>query len=462
MKCKHCVQYEAEMQKYKNRCIEQEKRIRELEDKVDFIKYELTQYKTKRYKPKKDDSDDNNDNIIPRKKGGLFGHMGWFRKKPKKYDRIEEVTLDKCPKCGGRDIHEYEKPEEHIQEDIIMPQKETVLYRKHGYYCRDCKEVVRGRGVNELPNSYIGPLAKALAVLLKFKIKVSDRDIQSIFNGIFNLNIAHSSVVGFRNQLKKTALPIYEALIQALRSGKFVHMDETGARIDGDNYWRWKSSNKKVSITYTDPSRGQKVVEAMLGKKYLGVLITDFLSAYNKIITKAKQRCLVHILRDLKHVMEYWCNDDEIIRYCKRLKGIFESAIELYKEYKDKKWDKEYERRREAITEQIKDFSFPNPDKKILKRFAKRLQRHKDELFTFLYIKGIDFHNNHAEQQIRPDVLLRKITFGNRSLNGAKIHDVAMSIIQTAKLNNLDPFKILRKILLTGSKNVFPGVLSSP
>lgn len=58
MKCKHCIQYESEMKKqqreldeYKSRCIEQGKRIKELEDKMDFIKYELTQYKTKRYKP---------------------------------------------------------------------------------------------------------------------------------------------------------------------------------------------------------------------------------------------------------------------------------------------------------------------------------------------------------------------------------------------------------------------------
>ncbi|MBL7071727.1 MAG: transposase, partial [Candidatus Omnitrophica bacterium] len=98
------------------------------------------------------------------------------------------------------------------------------------------------------------------------------------------------------------------------------------------------------------------------------------------------------------------------------------------------------------------DFYFPNPNKRILQRFVKRLNRHKDELFTFLYTKDIDYHNNHAEQQIRPDVIFRKITFQNRSIKGAQNHNVLMSILQTAKLNRLDPIQTLQKILLSADK----------
>ncbi len=41
--------------------------------------------------------------------------------------------------------------------------------------------------------------------------------------------------------------------------------------------------------------------------------------------------------------------------------------------------------------------------------------------FTFLYEKDIDYHNNHIEQLIRPDVIFRKITFGDRSSKGEEI-----------------------------------------
>ncbi len=232
--------------------------------------------------------------------------------------------------------------------------------------------------------------------------------------------------------------------------------------MDGTTHWLWKFSNKKVCISHIDKSRGQKAVEDVLGKKYDGVIISDFLSAYNKITTKAKQRCLVHILRDLKKVIEYWHDDRQVLGYCKHLKGIFEDAIELHKEYKDKKWDDRFYRKRNLLTEELQDFSFPNPNKRILKRFAKRLNRHKDELFTFLYEKGIDYHNNHIEQQIRPDVIFRKITFGNRSIKGAENHSVITSILQTAKLNNLDPIATLQNILLPANKNPLARILAPP
>jgi hypothetical protein len=132
----------------------------------------------------------------------------------------------------------------------------------------------------------------------------------------------------------------------------------------------------------------------------------------------------------------------------------------LRKEYEGKIWDNNYRRRRESLAMAMKDFDFPNPNKRILKRFAKRLKRHKDEILTFLYKKNIDYHNNHAEQQIRPDVIFRKITFGNRSPAGAQNHSVIMSIIQTAKLNGIDPIGAVEKILLRSPENPLAKALS--
>jgi transposase len=207
---------------------------------------------------------------------------------------------------------------------------------------------------------------------------------------------------------------------------------------------------------------GSKVVEKIIGDKYNGVLISDFLSAYNKISAKSKQRCLVHIKRDLDKVRLYWHDDPEVLRYIKRLKEIFEDAVALGEEYKNRRWDKSYCARRENLKSSLKDFAFPNPNKRILKRFAKRLERHKDELLTFLYEKDVDYHNNHAEQQIRPDVIFRKITFGNRSDNGAQYHSVIMSILQTAKLNGIDAIRTLEGVLLGVKQYQLLTALSPP
>jgi len=443
-------------------CTKYEKELQDLKETVALLNFELQDLKSKRFKSKKKKPPKaDSSKRKSKKKGGLFGHAGWFRKPSGKVDKIEDVRLSQCSVCGCKDIAECNDIEEHVQEDIILPKLEVTLFLKHKYYCRGCKRTVAGKGVNELPNSKIGPMAKAWAVFLKHGIKISDRDVTGILK-MFGLETVPSSIAGFREQLKREALPIYEQLIRSLKNGGFIHADETGWRVDGDNRWLWKFSNKKISVTHINKSRGQKVVEEILGDEYNGILISDFLSAYNKIKTKGKQRCLVHILRDLDKVIEYWEDEDsETIRYCKRLKTILMQGIVLYQKYKGKKWDKKYFAKRRTITRQLQDFTFPNPNKRMLVRFAKRLMRHRKEIFTFLYVKNVDYHNNHAEQQIRPNVLLRKITFGNRSEKGAKIHDVVTSILQTAKLNGKDPIETLKNILLPSEDNPFAEILSA-
>lgn len=320
--CPDCAKYEELLKRY-------EKRIADLEEKVALLTFELEELKSKRYKPKIPPKDIE---ITPdcKKKGGLLGHAGWFRRLPKRIDKIQAVTLDKCPVCGSRDLSKCKGAIEHIHEDIILPKTQITKFIKYRYYCKNCKQTVTAKADNELSNSYIGPVAKAFAVFLRYVVKVSDRDVANIFDKAFNLDIKASSIAGFRGQLKEHAKDTYHKLLDTLKESGFIHADETGWNINGQNHWLWKFSNKKVPITHIDKSRGQRVVEDILGNDYKGILISDFLSAYNKINAKGKQKCLVHILRDLDKVIRYFHDDREVLRYCKKLKKLFGRSIILY------------------------------------------------------------------------------------------------------------------------------------
>ncbi len=450
-------------QKLQQAIIELQQENNTLKQENAYLKFELQQLKDKIYKKK-----GKPDNTAPiaegcpaNKRGALFGHLGWFRKKPDHINEIIKVELTRCPICGSSDITECAaEPKTHIQQDIVFPSLKVTCYKKHLYYCKSCKKTVYGQGKDELPGSYIGPTAKAVAAWLKYHIKVSDRDIKNIFGSMFGLRITSSTIYGFRNQLTKRLNYAYDGLIGKLKQSKSVHIDETGWRLNGENHWLWNFSNHNVSVSHIDKSRGQKVPEKILGEKYNGILISDFLSAYNKIKTKAKQRCLVHLLRDLKKVEECLWDDQQVQRFCDRLKYLIEYAVKLSGKYNQGLISKKYfERKRDYLMKSIQDLNFQNPQHRILQRFVKRLTRHKEEIFTFLYYPGIAYHNNQAERQIRPNVLLRKITFGNRSEKGVKNHNVLMSIIQTAKLNHLNPLDTLTKLLLADDKTkAFTGL----
>lgn len=438
--------------------LQQENKI--LKEENACLRFELQQLKDKIYKKKgKPDNPAPVEGHQPKKRGALFGHLGWFRKKPKHIDEIVKVELERCPICGSSDLAECGKPKTHIQQDIAFPQTKVTCYEKHLYYCQNCKKTVYGKGKDELPGSYVGPIAKTVAAWLKYHIKVSDRDIRNIFISMFGLKITSSSILGFRNQLTQRLNYAYEGLIKSLKQSESVHADETGWRLDGKNHWLWNFSNHKISVSHIDKSRGQKVPEKILGKEYNGVLISDFLSAYNSIKAKAKQRCLIHLSRDLKKVKDCLWDDQEVQRFAGRLKSLIKYAVKLSDERDKGVVSKEYfQKRRDYLVKSLEDLQFQNPQHKILQRFVKRLNRHKEEIFTFLYHPGIAHHNNQAERQIRPNVLLRKITFGNRSEEGVKNHNVLMSIIQTAKLNHLNPLDVLAELLFADESKAFTGL----
>lgn len=443
--CQNCMRLTVEMGD-KNR------RIHELEAHNALLNYDLNEMRQK-YGGRRKDREDTTDKKKPKKRGAPVGHPGWHRKKPHHIDVTEEVTLTRCPHCRGRELSEMKHVDEHIQEDIILPQLKVTKYRHHHYWCKTCKREIWGVGTEEMRKSYIGPVAKAMAAFLKWEVKISGRDIKNIFERLCGLTIVPSSIPGFHNQARRKALGHYEALKKQIQKEPYLHADETGCPVDGKNRWDWVFASAKLCVHLVHQSRGSKVVEEVLGQKYDGILISDFLAVYNKLEAKAKQKCLVHLLRELKKVLACTEDKDSVHVWCTYLKNLIHKAIDLSKKFKAKEISsKDYQRQREGLKDALKDVQISDSGKGIVNRLSKRVVRHQNELFTFLDHPEIPCHNNPAEQLIRPSVILRKITYGHRSDNGVHNHNVLMSILQTAKLNHVDRIRLIKKILLSRRK----------
>ena len=426
--------------------VEKENRIKELEAKVAVLEYDLKQMKEKWFSRKKKKSEEAKSE--PKKRGAPKGHKGWFRKTPLKIDVVEDVSLDRCPNCNSTDLSECKEIDEHIQEDIVLPQVKVTQYRHRIYWCKGCKDVVMGKGQEEIPNSYIGPKAKGLAALLKYKLKIPQRGIQELFQQFFGLRFVPSSVPGFHNQVRNKGTDLYDKLKSEIKKAPVIHADETGCPMDGDNWWDWIVVSSTICLHAVQEGRGQAELEEILGKTYNGILVTDFLTAYNAIKTKGKQRCLVHLLRDLKKALECTEPTDFVHVYCQRLKDLIQAAVALDEKNKNQQIPTlEFERQRQGLCDSLNDFQFPDPSKGILRKLALRLKHHKNEMFTFLFHPGVPYHNNRAEQLIRSSVIMRKISFGHRSDNGIQNHNVLMSLQQTAQLNNKDSFVLFQKLL---------------
>ena len=170
------------------------------------------------------------------------------------------------------------------------------------------------------------------------------------------------------------------------------------------------------------------MVEDILGEVFSGVLCSDFYGAYHRIKSE-KQKCWAHILRDLKNLLEKNPKNLEIQYFSSRMKNFFKKGkILREKRVQGINVDKSL-RRLMGDTERFAFRKFTHPE---LQTLAKRLIKYRNEMYTFVE-KNLEPTNNNAEREIRPAVLMRKISYGNRSPQGRKNQAIMMSIIRTAQ-----------------------------
>jgi transposase len=77
------------------------------------------------------------------------------------------------------------------------------------------------------------------------------------------------------------------------------------------------------------------------------------------------------------------------------------------------------------------------------RRLLGHLATEREHLFTFLTEPGVQATNWRAEQALRPAIVNRKSWGGNRTTDGARTQQITMSVIRTARQQNIDPVELL-------------------
>ena len=232
--------------------------------------------------------------------------------------------------------------------------------------------------------------------------------------------------------------PVYQQLHEEVNQAEVLHADETSWRVNGQTYWLWGFGTQKLVFYTIRPSRGAVVVAEVLGKKFDGVLCCDFFGAYNAIDASAKQRCVVHLRRELKKVSQS-NQSDEWKRFRKRLKQILTQA-ENWRAKRDELSEYEYEEGAKRLFIRLVEFVLLRWQDKDAERIRKRLSKYLMEILMFLFTDAPP-DNNLAEREIRPAVIMRKNSYGNMSPNGANTQAILMSIFRTLHKRQKDPIE---------------------
>jgi transposase len=420
---------EAELARTQATLLQRENRIVELEAQVAELTVEL-QRRKKGFRPKA--------NAISRPKRGKDGRAKGERKhpgvvrppvEPGPDDIVHDLRNDACLDCGGtlEDTGEFD---EHTVEDIPPPRVEVHRYRRHHQRCACCRKVSQPSAPPEVADAYVGPRTRLMMGYCRAHLGISLGKSTALLDEVFGLKLSRAGALGHIQWASDLVDPVVKRLFELLKSEPVIHADETGWRINGKNVWVWCFCNPRLALFLVDEHRSGAVVKRVLGDSLPGVLVTDFYAAYHAIDCR-KQKCLVHLLREL-HTLRDEATNAAKDNYIQPLMTLLQDAIALGKT-RSTTIAADFATSRQSLERRLDTLIFTRPKDEDCQRINKRLVKHRSELFCFWEIEGVPPDNNTGERDIRSVAAARADGGVNRTKPGATAFANLKSIIRTCQ-----------------------------
>ena len=324
-------------------------------------------------------------------------------------------------------------------------------HRIHRYWCPQCQQTVEPTVMDALPGSTLGLRVLVLSAWLHYALGNTLAQIVEVFNFHLQLKLTPGGLVHMWYRLQEILFAWYEQIQAAALAAAVLHGDETGWRVAGKTYWLWCFTTHDLTYYLIDRCRGSPVLKRFFQKHFAGTLVSDFWGAYNAVACARRQKCLPHLLRELKKVDHYHRPGGDWKAFAKKLRRLVRDGLRLRQRQRPAAECAAGRQRLEARLQQLIAHPWENAH---ARRLVKRLRRHAQELFTFLDHPEVPFDNNHAERMIRPAVIIRKNSYANGSEQGADLQAVLMSIYRTLKQRGHHPIRTIvaamRTYLKTG------------
>lgn len=403
----------------------------------------------------------------------------------------EDQSVDSPPKRKTRKPLPEALPRDIIQHDLIESQKlcncgceltyitdvvseqlklipqsvRVIQHRRKKYACRNCNKTIITAELppQPLPKTQAAPETLAHVVVSKF-LDGLPLYRQSKMLERLKINISRSTLANWVIQSGHLVVPLINLLRDELLAGPIIHADETTIQVLKEpqtspisKKYMWVQyggqENKRVLLFDYDPSRSSNVPLKLL-EGFQGYLQTDGYKGYNLL---AKSGGIEH-LACWDHARRKFKEAKKAFKKTKNVKSSKSSeALNMIRklyliERKIKKRSNEQRyltRQKESIPllEKIKDWIdelLPQvPPKSLLGKALHYTHNLWQKLIIYCEDGRLSISNQVAENSIRPFAISRKNFLFAVSPQGAHASARLYSLVQTAKMNNLNPYDYL-------------------
>jgi transposase len=393
---------------------------------------------------------------------------------------IHDLDDKNCPKCG----HEMHLIKTEIKKELkIIPRRKILVVHEYPVYgCRKCEKdgncsIIKAEGPQRLfeksPAS-IETVAYLMDAKFNFAVPLYRLEQNLKAEGILFPRATYARWM--IDTAEKYLKPLYDYLHRQLLAELVIMADETYYDIFGEK-GRKKKGKTYIWVYRTGPFAKYRIVlyqyeggrKGTIPKSFLegysSYLSTDNYAGYNHVDKATRCLCHAHARRKYAEIIKSRGKkaDDNSpeAKILKKYKAIFEEEKAIT-ELSNGDTDKIKELRNshivgdEDISVKAKLDNMYSYMEEILPKTLKTSElykalsynlNNKKGFYQFLEDGHIPMTNNLCEQIIKPLINVRKNSLFLASPKGATGSATIMTIVQTAKMNNISPYEYLTEVL---------------
>ena len=399
------------------------------------------------------------------------------QKLPEHLERINQ-TLNpdpKCPDCGNE---KFRTIREDISEilDYRPASFKVIRYIRPRCVCTECEKIVQAYPASKaIAKGMAGPglLAHILAQKYCNHLPLYRQSQMYAREGIA---LSRSTMASWAGQSARLLIPLIDELKKSIFSSTHIHSDDTPVRVLAPGtgktkigrIWTYVRDGRRhgdktppaVCYFYSPDRKGKRPEEHL--KDFKGVLHADAYSGYNgvyvgepdldgKLVAKIIEAgCWAHTRRKFHDITI--CNKNAAIANdtLMRLQEVYKIEAEVKGQPPEKRLE-ERQKRSKVLVERLfvhwKKCKRELPQKSSTTLAINYALNNEEALKRFLYDGRIEIDNNAAERAERVVALGRKNWLFAGSDDGGETAAAIYSLIETAKLNDINPWLYLKTVL---------------
>jgi transposase len=400
-----------------------------------------------------------------RKRGALPKHL------PHIHETVAPPNAN-CPCCNAPMHMISEETSERL--DVVPAQYRVIVTHRPKFACRACEKVVQENAPEHLIKSGLPTEAMVASVLVAKYGWHLPLYRQAKMLSMQGIDIDRSTLAFWVGYAAAELAPLYERLKEHLLSSSRLAVDETPVpvldpgrgRTKTGYFWSMARDDRPfggkdppaVAYTYA-PGRGAVHLHALL-KDYRGIVQCDGYAPYKQLpddaITLAF--CWAHVRRGFFEIARKG-NAPIATQALLRIAALYRveatirgKSAEQRRAVRQKESTPHCEALKRFLEKQLGRVSAKAPIAQAIRYTLK----HWEGLTRFLDDGRIDLDSNIVERAMRPQALTRKNALFAGHDDGAESWAITASLIETCKLNAIDPHTYLADVL-SSLVNLWPN-----